>query len=134
MTDFDPGKPVLIGDKVIGQLAGDFIDYDGLIEALRALQISTALGVKGMFVTDAALLQMQPLCEKRDEIKAHARRRAPLGENAARRAERDSASAGRLGGKLAPRSERARLAAKARWQSREWWPQRSVTNPSHSFR
>jgi hypothetical protein len=49
-------------------------------------EISTALGIKGLFVTDEALLrQMQPFYEKRDERKAHARRRAPLGEVTLRR-------------------------------------------------
>jgi hypothetical protein len=163
----DSDKQVVIGGQVIGQLAGGFTDYDGLIETLRArivaaglsyrvleeiaglpeggatkylsdtrarhfsvdslLQISEALGIRGMFVTDDALLrQMQPLYEKRDERKAHAHRRAPLGATTLRRvrpavlSELGRKGAAARNAKLSPalRSELARLAARARWQNR----------------
>jgi hypothetical protein len=44
------------------------------------LKITEVLGTKALLVEDAELLRrMKPFYEKRDELKVHARRRAPLG-------------------------------------------------------
>jgi hypothetical protein len=89
------------------------------------LKIAEVLAIKGLFVEDAELLRrMKPFYEKRDELKAHARRRAPLGAVTLRRvlpaaaAEMGKRGAIARNSRLAPevRSALARAAARARWR------------------
>jgi hypothetical protein len=89
------------------------------------LKIAEVLAIKGVFVEDTELLQrMKPFYEKRDELKAHARRRAPLGPVTLRRVlPAAAAEMGKRGAvarniRLAPEVRRAlaRAAARARWR------------------
>jgi hypothetical protein len=97
------------------------------LSVVSLLQISEAVGIRGLFVTDAALLRrMSPLYEKCDARKARARRRAPIGEVTLRRMTPAVLSAlGRKGAaarnsKLAPETRRAlaQAAAQARWRNK----------------
>jgi hypothetical protein len=92
------------------------------------LKITEVLAIKGLFVEDAELLRrMRPMWEKRDELKAHARRRAPLGAVTLRRVlPAAAAEMGKRGAiarnrRLTPevRSALARAAARARWRRRD---------------
>jgi hypothetical protein len=101
------------------------------------LQISGALGIRALFVTDEALLRrMRPMWEKRDELRAHARRRAPSGPRTLRRvrpavlSELGKAGATARNAKLRPevRSALAQMAARARWRKRP--PSTSSATPT----
>jgi hypothetical protein len=91
------------------------------------LKIAEVLAIKGLFVEDAELKRrMQPMWEMRDAAKAHARRRAPIGDVTLRRflptiaAEMGRRGAANRNAALTPETRRAlaRAAARARWQSR----------------
>jgi hypothetical protein len=88
------------------------------------LQISEAVGIRGIFVTDEKLLRKyRPLYENRNERKIHARQRAKLGAATMRRvtpvvlSEIGKRGAAARNAKLTPevRAELARAAAQCRW-------------------
>jgi hypothetical protein len=90
------------------------------------LKITETLGVRSLLYIDPELTaRMRPMWEKRHELKAHARRRAPLGATTLRRvtpavlSELGKRGAAARNAKLTPerRHALAQAAAKARWQS-----------------
>jgi hypothetical protein len=92
------------------------------------LQISETLGIRGLLYIDPELTaRMRPRWEKRDALKAHARRRAPLGATTLKRvrpvvlSELGKRGAAARNSKLSPetRSALARAAARARWRRRD---------------
>jgi hypothetical protein len=105
--------------KYLGSVRSKHLNAESLV------RIASALGVRGVFFVDPALVaQMTPLYEKRDAAKAHARRRAAaLGPVTLRRVvPAAAAEMGRRGAaarnrRLAPETRRklARAAALARW-------------------
>jgi hypothetical protein len=120
----------------IGTLAGLAEGHTGKVLAdLRVRQmgvgtflaITETLGIKALFYVDPKLVaQMAPLWQQRDGKKAHAKRLARLSATTIRRIlPVAAAEMGRRGGakrrELPPdvRSDLARLAARARWQSRK---------------
>jgi hypothetical protein len=119
--------------RLIDELAGFGENYTGkILSDTRAKQLSVSsllaiagvLAIRGQFVVDPAQQRrMAPLYEKRDAVKARARRRASLGPVTLKRVlPAAAAEMGRRGAasrnrKLGPETRRAlaRAAALARW-------------------
>jgi hypothetical protein len=88
------------------------------------LKITETLGISSLLYVDPELTaRMRPMWEKRDELKAHARRRAPIGATTLKRvrpavlSELGKKGAAARNAKLSPETRRAlaRAAALARW-------------------
>jgi hypothetical protein len=129
----DVGLSYRILEELAGMPEGGVAKYLADVRVRRLsieslLQITEAIGVRAIFVTDETLLRkMRPLYEKRDDTRVHARRRAPLGPITLRRvmspvaAEMGKRGAASRNARLGPELRRklAQAAARARWQGRD---------------
>jgi transcriptional regulator with XRE-family HTH domain len=119
-------------EEIAGMAEGQVAKYlsDARVKNLSVsslLQISEAIGVRGVFISDERLLRKyRPLYEMRDAAKAHAHRRARLGATTLKRvrpvilSELGKKANAARNAKLSPETRRAlaRAAAMARWRGR----------------